>query len=386
MFIVFINFSTLNKENFSEALNFLDQIVYISNFEDLKQIASSCNNEDFRRKIKLVDNIFIKTSENEETLGDFLSISFNKNFNGVLDGNGKTIVFGLNNFNLMKNKPKEAQYFFKLIGSDGVLKNLRIVGCISNFFSGIVYENQGIIDNVKTEIVIKNDNNVSGVCCLNKGIIKNCEIKGDFTANYMRCAGICECNEGLIFNCNIFASLVCAEKLKSISRDICETGGVSSINLGFIDSCEVNSTIVSRGITGGLVAVNMGTIEKSILKNGAIYTKFGGGLVGNNYGIVNCCRVLKSHLEGDQIGEFIYKNYYYIQKDSNILSLGSIKNCKLFGNLAFSKKFKKVNTCGVFFNLCDCNDDFLKDFIKIAKIFSITQCQINDESCFQLCD
>ncbi len=226
-------------------------------------------------------------------------ISSIEEFNGVIDGNNKTITFKGTKQNALISKIKNA----------GVVKNLKIEFTneisVCEDFGVIAKENNGTIQNISATIklnveICADGNFIGGLCSLNSGEITNCSVSlsvcGENTGTDVALGGVCGKNTGRIENCNT-SGVVSLKKV--------DCGGVCGQNEqdAYVVNCK-NSTSLSVSCVAneqwivyvsGVVAFNYGNVT-NCLNSGEIYGEnlgeqvaFCGGICAFNSNVVSKC-------------------------------------------------------------------------------------------------
>lgn len=193
---------------------------------------------------KLLSNIQFSKVDN---------FSIISNFNGVLDGNGYSIL----------------DYGYEVSYDRSNIKN-SIFGTID-----------GIVKNLTINAFVNSD---SILCVSNNGYILNCTINGDigYYDHYgSYCASFVQENKGTIDGCVNNTIISCGNG----------AAGIAGHNLGYINNCVNNGSAWGYfDIIGGIVSVNEGSVTNCI-NNGSVYYDYGsaGGIVGFNKGIISKC-------------------------------------------------------------------------------------------------
>jgi hypothetical protein len=207
-------------------------------------------------------------------------------FNGIFDGNGKTIsgfdyvgtgyVVGL----------------FRYIESNGIVKDLNLRGNIESeneqeCIGSIAGINYGTIRNCTFIGTVSGQDTVGGIVGTNEktGTISNCTSKGRITGYYST-GGVAGINHGAINSCTNRAGV--NDNVAWVEEDD-EMGGVEMVkNLVSSDDDEVYSGVDTGGIAGysdGVIArcTNSGVI-------GYEHTGYNiGGIAGRQAGVVTLC-------------------------------------------------------------------------------------------------
>jgi len=198
-------------------------------------------------------------------------------FLGVFDGGGKTIT------NLSINHAKDYQGLFGLVGSGGMVKNLKLTNVNITgykFVGGVAGSNSdptddgGTIQNCSVEGSIAGVWDVGGVAGENYGgIILNCSSSGECSgidngdANG-EIGGIAGYNSGYITNC--YSTNNCSGVLS--------TGGLVGINDndGTIENCYASGNVISENCSGGLIGdfYVEGTVKNNVALNNIVYSFF----------------------------------------------------------------------------------------------------------------
>ena len=298
----------------------------IQSKEDLTNLSTTVNiGKDYNGKyFYMVNDINLSGDE------QFLPIGSQNTFNGIFDGNNKTI----SNFSATVSKDNIKNKIGIFGNNGGTVKNLRVIGnifiddnineaelrvaiiCADNtgkiegcraegtitainmntlnnsYISGISAENSGEIINSSSLVNINSNLKKAGVCVMNYGDITNCTNAGiikEETASTNYTIGVVYRNNGIITNCtnsgNIQGYIVSG--IAGISSgDI-----ISCQNKGEISNIYPETDMTEKSISVGIVVEleNDSTLENS--RNSGIITAIeqGAGIVAINKGsILNC--------------------------------------------------------------------------------------------------
>jgi len=202
-------------------------------------------------------------------------VSFGGEFEGVFDGNGKTI-------SNLKSDGK-CNLFYDL-SSNGVIKNLTISGSVTYDYSetgGFVRVNRGTIIGCTNLVDINGHNYCGGIADANSGIIIACINKGNITASDGRSGGIVSqlTNGGKIIACYNTGAI-------DGGTDDC-IGGISSLAYeGSINACYSTGTL--KGSAPGNVCGQIGSSSPVYFAN-CYWSENTYGAVGvNNATLTNC--------------------------------------------------------------------------------------------------
>ncbi|HQP04533.1 MAG TPA: T9SS type A sorting domain-containing protein [Bacteroidales bacterium] len=266
-----------------------------------------------------------------------LNIGSNKTFNGSFNGGGYRINLDLSN-----------GYLFGIIGINGILDSLKIVGNTQNFISMVSY-NEGVIRNCISDVtiihpVINAPSDKYGICDNNLGIIESCVNLADFTNVVITntggvdigiMSGICRINYGTIRNC--------INKGNSQVK-FAEISGIANENLGIIELCINVGNLFSDSQEyctemypiAGIVCTSF---ENSTVKNcintgniGFHSGLSGGGIISDAYSYTNNCLIENCFNSGKIYG---YVGEFYRVSGGGITGLNGyidINNCLNIGN------------------------------------------------------
>lgn len=318
-----------------------------------------------------------------------IGISREAAFEGIFDGNGKTIHGAYTKYSL-RGPDTLVNGFFRYVGKNGVVKNLSLESCtivtnhqgiekitelkgdyeypnVYSVVGGIVGENNGTLQNVAFDDgTVKpqggSSTNINGniyrvnyvagnIAGVNRGSIENAISRGDivfenslYNPEYR--GGIVGFNEGYITDvkneCSMTASLPVY------------LGGICALNYGTIENAEMHNRIVTtEGVAGGIVAENHGKIINaanyhSIKTNKQTYSVYFGGIAGSNN------------------GEIVHSIFY--GKDNDIYasvtgySVGSynvVSPVAKIGGIAGSQSgIGKIDNCGAYFALLEASSSY----------------------------
>lgn len=187
-------------------------------------------------------------------------------FNGTLDGNGH-VLSGLS-YEFVKSMTSgiEVAALFKDVGTEGVVKNLK-VSCAMNagdlettYAAGITICNAGLIDHCTVIAQVSGCSAFGGITRLNKkgGSITHCAVT--VTADNCKfVGGIAEYQKsGSVTNCSAYVQMT----------DVTSMGGIAYANEGSIQNCSADGSVqtsITIGILASLVGENIkdGTVSES---------------------------------------------------------------------------------------------------------------------------
>ena len=204
-----------------------------------------------------------------ESVGGFFSAD--QPFNGVYDGNGKTIS------NISSTKA-----LFNNVGEKGTLKNIKMVNCsvVGKNEAIFVFNNYGKISDCTVDgtITVTTSGNYAQIGLMifnNYGTIANCSASGQVTAtatghstwnDKAYAGGIAYYNAttGKIISCDSNTNTTANSK----DGNDANAGGITAINDGLINNCEANGKIFADGYAdadyaGGITGKNNGQILNS---------------------------------------------------------------------------------------------------------------------------
>ena len=301
--------------------------------DDLRQLSADVwNGTDFQRcHFRLADDIVMTGTV--EKAGGFTDTSYHLPmavFNGVFDGNNKTI----SRFRVTVSNYKgeeAASGLFGCIGKYGVVKNLTI-------------ETDGLYGTSDNRV-----NFIGIVSACNYGTIIDCHTKGNgiaySAANIIKvCGGMAAVNHGRILSCTNAAG---------ISGRSGHMGGLVGTNYGLIKGCVNHGALLNTGSgeVGGIAGYSTSEEKKDhpsciviedCVNYGAIRVEddFGtaqaGGIIGRNVGRVAHCinfgDVTSNSADNTgSIGGIVGMNTSYLNVDRQI------DGCINIGNLSYNK-------------------------------------------------
>ena len=212
-------------------------------------------------------------------------ISMTISFEGVFDGNGKTISYSIE---------KPAGHFAGLFGcNSGTIKNLNVKCSISGVYGEIVLY-------------------AGGICAMNlQGTIENCVISAniDVVSTTTYAGGVAGYDSGgLIQGCSIEGEIFA----ESLSEDV-GVGGIVGETFGTVADCNADGTVYASGeesvYAGGVAGSNMMeaisscTSSVDVTAYGTSDDMYAGGIVGQNHGVVTDCTVTRSGITATCYGE-----------------------------------------------------------------------------------
>ena len=202
---------------------------------------------------------------------------------------------------------------------------------IGNYVYNTVYQPyQGVFDgNGKTiSGLYFNDNTAYSVGVFarisQRALVKNITLVNSYFLGGMHTAGIVGGNQGVITGCVNNAT---------IENDANICGGIVGYNEGTVELCVNTGTITSSGsYSGGVVGYNEGTVELCG-NTGAVKCsgEKGGGIAGSNYSVLrNCWNTASVKVEDDLVGGIV--GYHYSNESEkralveNCWSIGDVSN------------------------------------------------------------
>ena len=243
--------------------------------------------EEFLNVARFNGRCFKQTKDLDFSSTDFIPLFTAEDpFTGVYDGNDKTVK------NISNNGSSDNTGFFRVIGANGVVKNLKFKDCLiaGNKRVGIVAGYSiGEIENCSVEgCTINASGDEAGLIAgNNNGRITSCTAKENLLKNVFHGGGIAGYNDsnGNIKKCETAENTITGSKPRH--------GGIVGTNVGTINMCKATDNTVSGGddygrspYLGGIAGVNNGVVSKcevSNLKNLISGWNYGcGGIVGSN--------------------------------------------------------------------------------------------------------
>ena len=214
-------------------------------------------------------------------------ISMTVSFEGVFDGNGKSITYSIE---------KPAANFAGLFGcNSGTIKNLNIKCFISGVYDDVVLY-------------------AGGICGMNlQGTIENCEAAAEIhiVSDAAYAGGIAGYDAGgVIKDCSAEVIL----SAKTLGDDDVGVGGIVGDTFGSVIDCTVSGSVFADGdesvYAGGVVGsthsdstVSGCTANAAVTAAGTSDDMYAGGIVGDNHGLVFGCEVKKTKISAECIGE-----------------------------------------------------------------------------------
>lgn len=245
----------------------------INSVDDFMDFANGCKRDSYSSGV-----VFRLNEDIDLTGTDFAGVPY---FNGTFYGQGHTITFASLEIS------GSNQGFIRYIGPNGIVRELNIIGSIEvkgsqNAIGGLVGVNNGIVSKCSFSGSINGEDNVGGVCGINKdgAVLNECTNNASVLAtNYT--GGICGRNEGTITFCTNNG------KVNTEEMD-------ASLDLGAVDvgALNISQNVMNRNDVGGIAGYSSGVIR--LCKNngeiGYIHTGYNvGGIVGRQDGTVTIC-------------------------------------------------------------------------------------------------
>lgn len=260
IFIAF-NFFLININSIIKADDLPENISYINDFTDLKNLATTVNGgNNCNGKYFLLTSNIDMNNELWTPIGNKKANSFL----GTFDGNG----FEISNLRI-ESPSLNLQGLFGY--NSGLIKNVKVSGRITsnNDSGGIAGRNLGTIENCQSNIKINassNSSNIGGIVGYNKGgIIQNCQNFAEITG-WQVIGGIVGCNDlndsnnsnGIVQNCY---------NLGAVSGDD-KCGGCVGINKSEIkNSYSIASVNCNGNDNGAFVGCNESLIQNCYYQN-----------------------------------------------------------------------------------------------------------------------
>ncbi|MBR1853904.1 MAG: hypothetical protein IJ794_12315 [Lachnospiraceae bacterium] len=270
------------------------EIIYITNTADLLDLAEHCHTDSWStdKTVELTQDILLSS--------DFTSIPI---FNGYFKGNGHTISgyrYGGDGY---------VTGFFRYIGKDGIVEDLKVAGAIrtpasGSVTGGIAGINYGTILNCEYSGTIRSDSETGGIVGINEasGTVQSC-INNSEILGYYFTGGIAGKNYGILQSCvnkgtvNGTKEWVTEDDEKSPSllsglrddtTDIriesgTDTGGIVGMSKGFIRNCTNMGTVGYEHVgynIGGIAGRQAGGVENCTNRGEVLGRKDIGGIVG----------------------------------------------------------------------------------------------------------
>lgn len=272
----------------------VSETIYITNTDDLLELAEHCHNDKWStdKTVELTQDILLSS--------EFTSIPI---FNGYFKGNGHTISgyrYGGDGY---------VTGFFRYVGKDGIVEQLKIAGSVQTPSSGkvtggIAGINYGTILNCSYSGTIKSDSETGGIAGINEssGTIQGCVNNGEILGYYFT-GGIVGKNYGMLQNCVNKGSVNNTKEwvteddekspdlitsLRDDSEDLklrsgTDTGGIAGLSKGFIRGCTNTGAVGYEHVgynIGGIAGRQAGGIENCTNRGDVLGRKDVGGIVG----------------------------------------------------------------------------------------------------------
>ena len=213
-------------------------------------------------------------------------ISMTVSFEGVFDGNGKTITYSIE---------KPAANFAGLFGcNSGTIKNLNVKCKISGIYDDVVLY-------------------AGGITGMNlQGTIENCMVSAniDVVSEAVYVGGVAGYDSGgLIQDCFADVELF----TESIGDGDVGVGGIVGDTFGTVTNCDAFGTVYAAGeesvYAGGIAGSNSikeityCTTDIDVTVAGISDDMYAGGIVGNNHALISNCEVMRAGITATCTGE-----------------------------------------------------------------------------------
>ena len=285
----------------SFAVSMADTTILGKDFAKLTQCADLTQLRDWTKNGKVVNAIVMNDIDCGNAEFKPIGQSESKAFEGIFDGNGKTIS-GLaithNEAFPGGNQNKDSYAgLFGIIGKQGVVKNLTVsnstVTASSQYAGAVVGLNYGIVENVKTDssvsVVSNNDpssiGGAGGVAGRNGGYgtMLNCENRASVVGKNM-VGGIAGANTGAISSSinygsvsgKIAGGIVGGSHYRNIEKNVTHVPGR-------IAACQNLGAVSGSTYAGGIVGENVDGSVNNCRNDGSVAGGTAGGVVGYNY-------------------------------------------------------------------------------------------------------
>ncbi|MHC4159953.1 MAG: GLUG motif-containing protein [Planctomycetota bacterium] len=268
---------------------------------------------DWDKHFKFIEDIDLSKYEGIE----FNIIGEGGSFDGVIDGDGNTIV----NFTYSTNSAESYIGLVSVLGVNGIVENLllenaHISATNSNFVGVLVGSNRGITRNCRANNgIVDGNDDVGGFIGTNRGVVENCNYVGDVTGNSDVGGMVGRAMDNSMINASyVDANVIGNNRVGSLvgisgsywhgtqfeilncSADgtvlgSIEVGGLVGNNndYGIISGCCSTSNVTGSAKVGGLVGLNDYLIDDCYAMGSVSGTQDVGGLVGLNDGVVDEC-------------------------------------------------------------------------------------------------
>ena len=248
---------------------------------DPYQIHSGADLAYFKANASSMSGKYVKLFRDIDVNGSSVLIEL---FDGVLDGNNKTIK-GLN----ILDYSDKGVAFIRTLNTNGVIKDLTLQGSVVGFtFAGSFASlSKGTITGCTSRVNITAEWTVGGIVAKNEGTITSCANFGNITNGKAECGGIAGYHvSGKINSCTNHGT---------ISSTNWAVGGIAGKATAEIESCTNNGSVSALGHLGGIVGNNSAKV-KDCTNNGLIcYADLAddkgcmGGIVGEANGVIENC-------------------------------------------------------------------------------------------------
>ncbi|MDY0267226.1 MAG: hypothetical protein RBQ94_06250 [Methanimicrococcus sp.] len=250
----------------------------IKNIDDLSRIKND------------MDGNYILMNDLDLNGSSWNSVGKGKFFEGVFDGNGKT----LSNFTICGND-EENVGFFEYVGEQGIVKNtvLKDIKISGGYFAGcIAGYNKGSIENCHAiNVVVENKWGAGGLTGSSCGTIENCSFNGSVKSS--NAGGITGINTGIIKMCYSDSNI----------EGESTAGGIAGMNFNkSIENIYALGTVKGGHYSGGITGANYdgGKIEYAYTLNRIIgQNKAAGGISGINKGYIENCIAINDGIDGN---------------------------------------------------------------------------------------
>ncbi|MEG1913050.1 MAG: hypothetical protein RR091_11230 [Cloacibacillus sp.] len=230
----------------------------------------NAGSDDFKDKTIILSNDIDLSAREWTAIGMRL-----KPFKGTFNGGGHAIT-GLY---INKTGDSSHQGLFGYIGRAGVVKNLRLSGCVAGGASvgGVAGDNGGAVANCAMTGSVTGTINVGGVTGDNfNGTVTNCAMTGSVTG-YINVGGVAAQNRGTITNCAMAGSVTGGRVVGGVVGN-----NISSVPNGAVTDSVIIDSVAVDAVGDNISIVANGTVTSSVMIGSVNGNEAVGGVVGQN--------------------------------------------------------------------------------------------------------
>ncbi|MEG2183369.1 MAG: hypothetical protein RRY12_01705 [Cloacibacillus sp.] len=297
----------------------------------------NAGSDDFKDKTIILSNDIDLSAREWTAIGMRL-----KPFKGTFNGGGHAIT-GLY---INKTGDSSHQGLFGYIGRAGVVKNLRLSGCVAGGASvgGVAGDNGGAVANCAMTGSVTGTINVGGVTGDNfNGTVTNCAMTGSVTG-YINVGGVAAQNRGTITNCAMAGSVTGGRVVGGVVGN-----NISPVPNGAVTDSVITDSVAVDAVGDKISIVPNGAVTNSVMTNSIKGNESVGGVVGNNISSVPNGAVTDSVIIDSVAVDAVGDNISIVANGTvtSSVMIGSVNGNEAVGGVVGQNGFSAtVTNCG----------------------------------------